>query len=142
MNYSDGQAEIYVSGHALDDMPFDAPDVARATEFWQQINDVRRNGFCSAQPIVLWPKDDGRWIVDRDDTLRFMVAKQVANEFLPNLLHAKVRGVRFILLERRKDEDIALNRPFVHGANGGYKPSASCHHRDSLGAAEIQRVSF
>ena len=97
LDYLDDRAEILVPGSALDYMPFKTERFIEDDEYWALFDDIKARGFDSSKPIHVRPGPQGSWVVDIDDTPRFIAAKRVANDFFANLLSQKVQKVRFVL---------------------------------------------
>lgn len=104
LDFTGGQAQIYVPGYALSNMPFDVPDVTSCEAYWWQLSAIRQHGFDSKVPIVMLPRASGRWIANQNGAIRLAAAKQVIKEYLPNLFQPKVHGARFILVRHHKDQ--------------------------------------
>ena len=103
LDYIGDRAEIIVSGSALQFMPFEVEDYEEGEEYWRLVDAFRSHGYANAEPITVWPAENGRWVIDDQDAVRFMAAKRVANDFLANLLSTKIPKVRFAVHARSLD---------------------------------------
>ena len=103
LDYIADRAEIIVSGSALQFMPFEVEDFEEDEEYWHWVDTFRSRGYASAEPIAVWPGDNGRWIIDENDSARFMAAMRVADDFFANLLSTKIPKVRCVLHAQSRD---------------------------------------
>lgn len=97
LDYYAGVAPIRVAANDLFAMPFKVIDFLEDTEYWAEVDRVRRRGYDNSRPIKVQKSPSGDWIVDEEDADRFVAAKKVSGELFTNLLTNKVRFVRFDL---------------------------------------------
>ena len=97
------RALIDVPGVILGFMPFEVQEPVDDNDLSDEVERIRAFGYTTGEPITLEPRPGGRWIVDAHDAVRFIAARRVASELMPNLFSQKVPKVRFVLLETSYD---------------------------------------
>lgn len=96
LEFVDGVAEVDVPVELLDALPLvgeDRPDTERLQSV---IRSIRRKGYGGGPRIIVQLDDKGGWEVI-DGGHRITAARQVANEFWPNLFGRRVRVLQFAL---------------------------------------------
>ena len=103
VDFDHERALIDVPGVMLGFMPFEVQEPVDENDLSDEVERTRAFGYKSDEPITLEPRPGGRWVVDAHDAVRFIAARRVARELMPNLFSQKVPKVRFVLLETSYD---------------------------------------
>lgn len=110
LDFEDDLAVIEVPANSLRNMPFDVDTAVNEDDFKVELRRTRWHGHDESKAIALHPLAGGRWIVDHSDAARFLAAKRVVDEVLPNLFFSKVNTVRFTLRGTSDDGSYAVPR--------------------------------